>query len=33
MSNGTLDKFKFDQVSRHSSIISNRSGGSKSSKF
>ena len=33
MSNGTLDQFKFDQVSRHSSIISNKSCGSKSSKF
>ena len=33
MSNGTLDQFKFEQMSRHSSIISNKSGGSKSSKF
>lgn len=33
MSNGTFEQLKLDQHSRHSSAISNQSGGSKSSKF
>lgn len=33
MSNGTFEQLKFDQHSRHSSLISNVSGGSKSSKL